>query len=84
MYGWSQAEALGMNIRDLIPEEHREEALSILQRLGRAETIESCSMPRITRDGRVVEAWLTSSALLDERGKMYAIATTERVPGLER
>ena len=28
MYGWSEAEALAMNIRDLIPEGLREEALA--------------------------------------------------------
>ena len=34
MYGWSEAEALAMNIRDLIPEGQREEALAMVQQLG--------------------------------------------------
>ena len=33
MYGWSEAEALAMNIRDLIPEGRREEALAVLRQL---------------------------------------------------
>ena len=31
MYGWSEAEALAMNIRDLIPESQREEALAVVR-----------------------------------------------------
>ena len=34
MYGWSEAEALTMNIRDLIPEGQREEALAVMQPTG--------------------------------------------------
>ncbi len=40
MYGWSEAEALAMNIRDLIPEGQREEALAIVKQLARAEVLE--------------------------------------------
>ena len=34
MYGWSEAEALAMNIRDLIPEGQREEALAMVKQLA--------------------------------------------------
>ena len=33
---------------------------------------------RIAKDGRIVEVWLTATALMNEIGKVYAIATTER------
>jgi len=33
---------------------------------------------RIAKGGRTVEVWLTATALMNEIGKVYAIATTER------
>jgi two-component system CheB/CheR fusion protein len=84
MYGWSEAEALTMNMRDLIPEDLREETLGAIHRLSLAEILEPYRTQRITKDGSVVEIWITATALLDESGQMYAIATTERVRGVER
>ena len=78
MYGWSEAEALVMNVRDLIPEELREAALARVHQLSLAEILEPFCTQRITKDGSVVEVWMTATALVNETGQMYAIATTER------
>jgi two-component system CheB/CheR fusion protein len=78
MYGWSEADALAMNIRDFIPEDRREDALAVLRRLSRAEVIEPYRITRIAKDGRLVEVWLTATALVNDSGTVYAIATTER------
>ena len=78
MYGWTESEALEMNIRELIPEGQVEPALEIVRRLSRAEVLEPYRTERITKDGRTVGVWLTATALLNPAGDMYAIATTER------
>jgi two-component system CheB/CheR fusion protein len=78
MYGWSETEALVMNVRDRIPEGLREEALAKLHQISRAEILEPYRTQRITKDGNVVEVWMTSTSLVNEAGQMYAIATTER------
>ena len=78
MYGWSEAEALAMNIRDLIPESQREEALAVVQQLARAEVLAPYRAQRLAKDGRIVESWLTATALVKDAGEIYAIATTER------
>ena len=83
MYGWSEAEALVMNVRDRIPEGLREESLAKLHQLSQAEILEPYRTQRITKDGAVVEVWMTSTALVNEDGQMYAIATTERAQGLK-
>ena len=83
MYGWSEAEALAMNIRDLIPESRRAEELALVQRLGRGDVLEPYRTQRIAKDGRIVEVWLTATALVNEAGQVYAIATTERKRGLK-
>jgi two-component system CheB/CheR fusion protein len=79
MYGWSEAEALKMNVRDRIPESHRKDALAKLIQLGQAKILEPYRTERITKHGTVVKVSIISTALLDETGKMYAVATTERV-----
>jgi len=78
MYGWSEAEALTMNILDLIPEGRRQDALAVFRQQGRAEVLEPYRMQRIAKDGRIVEIWLTATALVNDAGDVYAIATTER------
>ena len=78
IYGWSEAEALAMNTRELIPESRRGQELTVLQQLGRAEVLAPYRTHRIAKDGRIVEVQLTASALLNEAGEVYAIATTER------
>ena len=81
IYGWSEAEALEMNVRDRIPEGLRKEALAKVHQLSRAEILEPYLTQRITKDAAVVEVSMTSTALVDEAGQMYAIATTERPRG---
>ena len=83
MYGWSEAEALALNVRDRIPEGLRKEALAKAHKLSLAEILEPYRSQRITKDGTVVEISLVSTALVNETGQMYAIATTERAHDLE-
>ncbi|MEO0018528.1 MAG: hypothetical protein RLZZ522_1811, partial [Verrucomicrobiota bacterium] len=79
MYGWSETAALQMNVRDRIPEGLREDALTTLAQLSRAEILEPYRTRRITKQGAVVEVSIISTALINEAGEMYAIATTERM-----
>ena len=78
MYGWSEAEALAMNVRDRIPQPLRQGAMDTLRRLSHAEILEPYPAQRLAKDGASVEVSITSTALLNEAGEMYAIATTER------
>ena len=78
MYGWSEAEALVMNVRDRIPEELRAEALAKVHQLSQDEVLEPYRTQRITKESAVVEVSMISTALVNEAGQVYAIATTER------
>jgi len=78
IYGWSEAEALTMNILDLIPEGRRQDALAVIRQQGLAGVLEPYRMQRIAKDGRIVEIWLTATTLVNRAGDVYAIATTER------
>jgi two-component system CheB/CheR fusion protein len=78
MYGWTEAEALQLNVRDRIPETQREAALARLAQLSRAEVLEPYLTQRLTKSGQKFEVSIVSTALVNEAGVMYAVATTER------
>jgi two-component system CheB/CheR fusion protein len=78
LYGWTEAEALQMNVRMRIPKVRQEKALAQVRQLSESQTLPPFSTQRLTKDGRVLDVDLTATALLDETGQMYAIATTER------
>jgi two-component system CheB/CheR fusion protein len=81
MYGWTEAEALAMNVRELIPEGLREEAFAKIKQLSLAEILEPYRSQRIARDGTILEVTMVSTALMNEANQMYAITTTERLKG---
>ncbi|MFZ2307188.1 MAG: chemotaxis protein CheB [Rhodoferax sp.] len=78
LYGWSEEEALALNVRERIPAALRDSALAKVQQLSQAQTLEPYATQRLAKDGSVLEVSLTSTALVNGAGQMYAIATTER------
>ncbi len=83
LYGWSEAEALEMNVRDRVPQELREGALDTLAKLSHAEILEPYRTKRIAKDGSIVEVSIISTALLNKDRELYAVATTERPVGIK-
>lgn len=79
MYGWSEEEALAMNVRDMIPEGQQKAAVAQMKQLARAEVLEPYHTQRIAKDGRILKVWMTATALVNQAGKVYAIATTEKI-----
>ncbi len=84
MYGWSETEALSMNVRDRIPQELREPALATLKQLSQAEILEPYLTQRINKQGAILKVSIISTALINESSDVYAIATTERLVGEKR
>ena len=83
MYGWSEAEALQMNISALVSEEQRENVLLSIYEQSIKNAIEPCRTERIAKDGAVVQVCLTATPLVDKTGQVYAIATTARQAGVK-
>ena len=65
MYGWTEAEALQMNVRDRLPAGVQ------------AQTPGSVTQ-RLAKDGNLLTISITTTELLDATGHVYALATTER------
>jgi two-component system CheB/CheR fusion protein len=78
MYGYSKAEALNMNIRDISPKGKEKETLELIKRIKEGEDITSFKTKRKTKDGKILDVWLTVTKLVDTEGKPLQMATTER------
>jgi two-component system CheB/CheR fusion protein len=78
LYGWSETEALLMNARERIPSGVRESALMQIHQLSLAKILAPYQTERICKDGTLINVCMTATALVNETGQMYAIATTER------
>lgn len=78
IYGYTEAEALRMNITALVPEAFQEETRNFIAHLRQGRILPSLETKRKTKDGRILDVWLTTTALTDELGKLSGVATTER------
>jgi two-component system, chemotaxis family, CheB/CheR fusion protein len=79
MYGWNEVEALQMNVRDRTPSKAHAESIANALRIAKAEVLEPYTTQRNTKSGKVLSVSVTSTALFDVKGKIDAIATTERL-----
>src|SRR5476651_1666241 len=78
IYGYSESEALQMNIVDTVPESHQSEAMNFITALNSGELVSSLETKRKTKDGRIIDVWLTNTKLVDDQGKLTGVATTGR------
>ncbi len=78
MYGYSEEEALQMSIWHLTPSDKEAEQKEFTRRLISGEKISSFETQRVTKDGRILDVWLTVTKLVDNTGKTIGIASTER------
>jgi|GEM_PF-2882382 len=78
MFGYSKQEALQMKIWQLAPPNKAEEQKDFNRRIFAGENVGSFETQRLTKDGRLIDVWLTVTKLVDNAGKVNAIAATER------
>lgn len=78
LYGYTQTEALKLNVRDLTAGGQLDSTLDVMQRVARGETMPAFDTQRRTRDGRVVDVSATMALLFDASGNPESLASTER------
>ena len=78
LYGWTEAEALQMNVSARIPPEEKAAEAERMSRLRRGEVVPPYQALRLSKSGAMIPVTVTATALFDEPGAAYAIATTER------
>ena len=78
MYGYTEAEAMGMSIRRLIPENERVRTRELIRLSVQGKKAAPIETRRRTKDGRILDVMLTVTLLRDEKGRLVELATTER------
>jgi two-component system CheB/CheR fusion protein len=78
MYGYTEAEALKMNIQNIVPDEKKKETLAFIKDIFQEKIIESFETQRLTKDGKMLDVWLTVTVVKDGKDKPEYVATTER------
>jgi PAS domain S-box-containing protein len=70
MFGYAEAEALGMPVQDLLPPDRKNEEMRILADLAHGKTVPAFDTLRRTKDGDLVEVSVTISPLRDATGRI--------------
>jgi len=78
IYGYGEAEAMKMNISRIIPDHKQDEMMSLVARVLKGGNIEFFETQRLAKNNRILDISLTATLLKDEKGKPFAITTTER------
>jgi PAS domain S-box-containing protein len=78
MYGYTEEEAFQSNIDRLTTPNKVAEQKAFIRRLVAGEDVTSFETQRMTKDGRVLDVWMTVTKLLDDAGKPIGLASTER------
>lgn len=78
LYGYTAGDAIGKNVRMLIPEEGTEEMRQNLQRVARGERLEQFEATRIRKDGSRIDVSLSISPIHDSTGKIVGISKIAR------
>ena len=79
LYGWTEAQALQLGLRERVPAALVADELIRMRQLSAAQVLGPHQTQRLTCSGAVVQVSLIATALRDVTGQVYAISTTERL-----
>ena len=77
MYGYSEAEAMKMNISRIVPANKKSEHIKKLKDIALGKDIGHFSTQRLTKDNKIVDVCLKLTKLVDGQGCTTSVATTE-------
>ncbi len=78
LFGYTEQEALGMNVRKSLSAAHIPILEAVYEQLRNGQDATPVEIERIARDGRRMPVRLIASALIDDQGKPVGIATIEK------
>ena len=78
LFGYAAEEAVGQNIRMIIPPERRDEERTILERLTRGERVDHFETVRMRKDGSLLDVSLTISPMKDASGRVVGASKLAR------
>ena len=78
IFGYTAAEAIGQNIRLIIPHDRWAEEDDVLARIGRGERVDHFETVRRAKDGHMLNISLTVSPIKDRSGKIVGASKVAR------
>ena len=78
LFGYTAAEAIGRSIDLIVPDERKDEVLTILQEIRRGEKIEHHETVRVAKDGRRFDVSLSVSPVRSASGEIIGAAKIAR------
>lgn len=78
LFGYPAEEAIGKNIRLIVPPDRQDEEATILERLGRGERVDHIETVRVRKDGTMVDISVTISPVKDAAGRIIGASKVAR------
>jgi PAS domain S-box-containing protein len=78
MYGYSAKEAIGKQVRMLLPADRKGEMTGILARIKRGKTISNYDTVRLKKNGDLIQVALSVSPIKDSEGNIVGASTIAR------
>jgi PAS domain S-box-containing protein len=78
IYGYSAEEAIGAHVSFLVPDDHQNEEMRILERVCRGERLETYETERIRKDGARINVSLTVSPIKSSAGDLIGASVIAR------
>ncbi|MGH2973829.1 MAG: SpoIIE family protein phosphatase [Solirubrobacterales bacterium] len=78
LYGYSESEAVGRHVSLLVPADHKNEEMEILDRVKRGERLQTYETERIRKDGVRVDISLTISPIEEPEGEIVGASVIAR------
>jgi two-component system CheB/CheR fusion protein len=78
LYGYTEVEALGMDVRVLVPEHCRQEEADLIESVASSKELPTFETQRIHKSGARVDVELTVSPVQDALGKVIGASTIAR------
>lgn len=79
VYGWSEHEALQMNITSMIADEFQQTYLTRALELAESKKFEALALKRFTKLGTILSVNLIVTGLINDKNQIYAISTLEKM-----
>src|SRR5581483_10593680 len=78
LYGYTESEAVGRPVETLAPEERRDEAARLLERVRAGEVVDGYETVRVRKDGTLLDVSLTISPIRDRSGAIVGSSAIAR------
>jgi PAS domain S-box-containing protein len=78
IYGYSAKEMIGAPMSVLVPPDHPDEVIQILEKVKRGERVDHFETVRMRKDGRRIDVSLTVSPIKDATGRITGASTIAR------